>query len=104
MGKYRLHTPCADIYDMYTDNQLENLASDEFYWEYVKDGIKNGRKIEPTLHCFCLKQSELDETRLDTIGSEREKLKIPKVRIERKVDDEELKDKVTHDEMQFLTS
>jgi hypothetical protein len=49
MGKYRTHTPCEDIYDMYSDKQLENLASDEFYQEYVMDGIKRGRKIEPTL-------------------------------------------------------
>lgn len=99
MGKYRLHTPCADIYTMYSEKQLENLASDEFYWEYVKDGLKNGRKIEPTLQCFCLKQAELDETRHDTIGSEQEKLKNTKAILVKTVNNEELKEKVSHEEM-----
>ena len=81
MGKYRMHTPCEDIYDMYSDKQLENLASDEFYQQYVKDGLKKGRKIEPTLQCFCLKQAELDDSREDTKESEKVKLASVKAKL-----------------------
>lgn len=89
---------------MYSDKQLENLASDEFYQEYVMDGIKRGRKIEPTLQCFCLKQAELDETREDTFESEKLKLAQVKAKLKHELDNEDPTEKVMHDSMQYMTT
>ena len=47
------------------------MAADEFYYFYNEDKDEEGRKIEPTLECFCKYQAELDEDRLDTVISER---------------------------------
>ena len=38
---------------MYKINELEHMAADEFYYFYNEDKGEEGRKIEPTLECFC---------------------------------------------------
>ena len=45
IGKYDRSTPCDDILQMYTIQDLEHIASDEFYFYYVKDGLSRGKQI-----------------------------------------------------------
>ena len=53
LGKYDRSVKCSEIYDMYSNEDLELMASDEYFY-YYKDGYKFNRKIQPTLQCFCL--------------------------------------------------
>lgn len=72
--KYNRSISCEDILEMYTMNDLEHTAADEFQYFYNKEA--EDRKIQPTLECFCKYQADLDGGRGDTNLSEQ--LKIAK--------------------------
>jgi hypothetical protein len=53
VGKYDTSIKCSELKDMYTDEQIQTMAADEWYAYYRGGGIDEDRNISPALACFC---------------------------------------------------
>jgi hypothetical protein len=53
VGKYDTSIKCSELKDMYTDEQIQTMAADEWYEYYRGGGMENEMNISPALACFC---------------------------------------------------
>lgn len=53
VGKYDTSISCTELRDMYTDQQIQTMAADEWYAYYEGGGMEENRDISPALGCFC---------------------------------------------------
>ena len=65
ISKYSDYTPCEDILQMYTIEDLEKHAADEFLYFYQNERTLRKGKIQNTLSCFCeYEESQKDDEKL----------------------------------------